>query len=276
MSPREQQRRGSVLRAGVGRVLGSTTLLVLSLLSLTTLSCGGRPGQAPSAPSVEAAGDRQDERAAERQVMVRSQIEARGIEDPRVLAAMRAVRRHLFVPQAWAEQAYQDHPLPIAAGQTISQPYIVALMSELLEVEDSHTVLEIGTGSGYQAAVLARLAARVLSIEIVEELGIEASRRLEELGYGNVEVRIGNGYLGWPERAPFERIILTAAPETIPPTLIEQLAAGGRLVAPEGPAGGMQYLVLIRKTAAGEIRRSRVLPVRFVPMVGESPAQAPR
>ena len=164
-------------------------------------------------------------------------------------------------------QAYSDHPLPIGNGQTISQPYIVAFMSELLDLRKSHKVLEIGTGCGYQAAVLSVLAGEVYSIEIVEELGVQARERLRTLGYDNVEVKIGNGYAGWPEQAPFDRIILTAAPNELPRTLIDQLKNGGKLVAPVGPVYGNQELVVVTKDAQGKVRRESVLPVRFVPMV---------
>lgn len=201
--------------------------------------------------------------------MVKDQIEARGIKDEAVLRAMRTVSRHLFVPGTFSKQAYEDHPLPIGGGQTISQPYIVAYMTEMLKVSKDHRVLEIGTGSGYQAAVLAVLADRVYSIEIVRNLGEEARERLQRLGYGNVEVRIGNGYLGWPEAAPFDRIMLTAAPDEIPRELIEQLKPNGRLIAPVGPVHGLQELIVVDKDATGKIRRRAVLPVRFVPMVRE-------
>ena len=201
--------------------------------------------------------------------MVKDQIEARGIKDEAVLRAMRTVSRHLFVPGTFSKQAYEDHPLPIGGGQTISQPYIVACMTEMLKISKDHRVLEIGTGSGYQAAVLAVLADRVYSIEIVRELGEEARERLTRLGYGNVEVRIGNGYLGWPEEAPFDRIMLTAAPDEIPQALIDQLKPNGRLIAPVGPVHGLQELVVVEKDFAGNVRRRAVLPVRFVPMVQE-------
>jgi protein-L-isoaspartate(D-aspartate) O-methyltransferase len=211
--------------------------------------------------------DAGDAYAPQRQAMVRDQIAGRGVADGQVLAAMGSVPRHLFVPADAAAEAYSDYPLPIGSDQTISQPYIVAYMSELLAVQKPHKVLEIGTGSGYQAAVLSLLADRVYSIEIVEELGREAAARLEKLGYGNVEVRIGNGYLGWPEEAPFDRIMLTAAPEEIPPALLAQLAPNGILVAPVGPAFSAQELVVVQKDAEGRMQSRSVLPVRFVPMV---------
>jgi len=200
-----------------------------------------------------------------REQMVRLQIERRGVRNRAVLQAMRDVPRHLFVPEALRRSAYEDHPLPIGHGQTISQPYIVAAMTELLDPKPSDRVLEIGTGSGYQAAVLARLVKHVYTIEIVEALGREAQARLAALGYRNVSVRIGDGYLGWPEEAPFDRIMLTAAPPDVPPKLIEQLRPGGRLVAPVGT--GWQELVVIDKDAKGNIRRRTEFPVMFVPMV---------
>lgn len=197
--------------------------------------------------------------------MVKLQIERRGVRNPAVLQAMRDVPRHLFVPEPLRRSAYEDHPLPIGHGQTISQPYIVAAMTEMLDPKPTDRVLEIGTGSGYQAAVLARLVKHVYTIEIVEALGKEAQARLASLGYRNVTVRIGDGYLGWPEEAPFDRIMLTAAPPDVPPALIEQLKPGGRLVAPVGT--GWQELVVIDKDARGNLRRRTEFPVMFVPMV---------
>lgn len=200
-------------------------------------------------------------------MMVESQIVKRGVRDPRVLAAMRAVPRRLFVPPDLAAEAYRDSPLPIGYQQTISQPYVVAHMSEMLEVDESLKVLEIGTGSGYQAAILSKLAGRVCSIEIVEPLARSANERLARLGYDNVEVRLGDGYLGWPEQAPFDRIILTAAPERLPEALVEQLAPGGRLVAPVGPQGGDQRLLTVEKDREGRVIRKVGSAVLFVPMV---------
>lgn len=201
-----------------------------------------------------------------RERMVAEQIEARDVRDPHTLAALRAVERHLFVPPAYLDEAYDDHPLPIGHGQTISQPYIVAFMTEALGLRGGERVLEVGTGSGYQAAVLARIAAEVYSIEIVEPLASEARERLARLGFGNVEVRAGDGYLGWPEAAPFGGIMVTAAAPRIPEPLKSQLAEGGRLVIPVGDE--LQELVVVtRRGAAFEERR--VLPVRFVPMTGK-------
>jgi protein-L-isoaspartate(D-aspartate) O-methyltransferase len=204
---------------------------------------------------------------AERNAMVHDQMELRGIRDARVLGAFRAVPRHRFVPPEVVEHAYGDHPLPIGYEQTISQPYIVAYMTEALGLRGTERVLEIGTGSGYQAAILAKLAREVFTIEIVPELGQRARGTLESLGFSNVRVRIGDGYRGWPEEAPFDAIVLTAAPEVVPQPLFDQLAVGGRLVAPVGR--GEQELVLFEKTPRG-IERRELLPVRFVPMTGEA------
>jgi len=201
-----------------------------------------------------------------RERMVRTQMEARGIHDAAVLRAMRATPRHLFVPEALRRSAYEDRPLPIGHGQTISQPYIVASMTQLLGVRSTDKVLEIGTGSGYQAAILAKLAVRVCSIEIVEPLARDATALLKRLGFTNIETRIGDGYAGWPEQAPFDRIILTAAPPEIPETLIRQLRAGGRLVAPVGEVP-VQELVVIDKDAQGKLTHRREYAVQFVPMV---------
>jgi protein-L-isoaspartate(D-aspartate) O-methyltransferase len=205
-----------------------------------------------------------DQRQSQRVIMVRDQIEARGVKNPEVLAAMRAVPRELFVPESVRPQAYEDHPLPIGFGQTISQPFIVGLMTELLEPKKSHRVLEIGTGSGYQAAVLSGLVGELYSIEIVPELALSAAETLNSLGFRNVTVREGDGYRGWPEKAPFDRIILTAAPSEIPQTLLEELKPGGRLVAPVGL--GFQDLVVVEKSADGKTTTRSVLQVRFVPM----------
>lgn len=187
--------------------------------------------------------------------------------DPRVTAALLAVRRHDFVPLAYRSEAYENHPLPIGHGQTISQPFIVAIMTDLLRTEPGHRVLEIGTGCGYQAAVLSRLVARVYSIETVAPLAAEAGERLRRLGFTNVEVRHGDGYAGWPEAAPFDRILVTAAAPRLPQALVDQLAPGGRMLIPLGPRGGDQDLVAIAKDAAGQVDQRSVLPVAFVPMV---------
>ncbi len=201
-----------------------------------------------------------------RQAMVANQIVARGIRDPKVIAAMASVPRHRFVPAELRAAAYADGPLPIGAGQTISQPYIVALMTESLALAGGERVLEIGTGSGYQAAVLAGIADTVYSIEIVPELAARAAAILDTLGYRNVRVRAGDGYEGWPERAPFDAVIVTAAAPRLPEPLVAQLREGGRIVAPIGDE--LQELEVYEKTAAGLALLSRV-PVRFVPMRGK-------
>ncbi len=210
-----------------------------------------------------------DQESHQRLEMVRSQIEARGVKDARVLDVMRRIPRHLFVPADQKTQAYADHPLPIGSGQTISQPYIVAFMTEQLGLKGDEKVLEIGTGSGYQAAVLAALARKVYSIEIRKELAEEARERLGSLGVTNAEVRTGDGYRGWPDQAPFDAIIVTAAPERVPPPLLEQLTPNGRMVIPVG--GFYQELKVIERTPDGFRERS-VLPVRFVPFVREGDA----
>ena len=189
----------------------------------------------------------------------------------RVLEAMERVPRHRFVPEGWRFAAYEDQPLPIGAGQTISQPFIVAFMTELLEVAPGDRVLEVGTGSGYQAAVLAELGAQVYTIEIVAELGQRAAQTLKELGYSAVAPRIGDGYLGWPEAAPFDAIVVTAAADEIPKPLLDQLKPGGRLVIPVGAVFDAQDLLLVTKSADGKTSEREVLPVRFVPLTRAKP-----
>jgi protein-L-isoaspartate(D-aspartate) O-methyltransferase len=200
----------------------------------------------------------------QRAQMVKTQIEARGVHDRRVLDAMRRVPRHRFIPEAMRSAAYQDGPLSIGSGQTISQPYIVAFMTEAAEVGPEDRVLEIGTGSGYQAAVLAELAGEVYSIEIVPTLHQRTTPLLESMGYTNLHVRMGDGHSGWPEAAPFDAIVVTAAPEVVPKALVEQLATGGRMVIPVGR--GDQQLRILRKLPGG-IREESTMAVRFVPMV---------
>lgn len=208
--------------------------------------------------------------AALRRQMVQTQLAppARDITDPRVLAAMGRVPRHEFVPANLRDEAYADRPLPIGHGQTISQPYIVAFMTEQLRPKPTDKVLEIGTGSGYQAAVLAELVAAVYSIEIVEPLARRAMADLARLGYTNVWVRAGDGYQGWPEAAPFDAIIVTCAPEHVPQPLIDQLKEGGRMIIPVGPIGAQELYLLEKR--AGAVQRRAVLPVRFVPMTGQA------
>lgn len=207
-----------------------------------------------------------DRFAEQRRRMVEEHIRARGIQDRRVLDAMRKVPRHRFVPPTQAQLAYADHPLPIGFEQTISQPYIVAYMSEAAEVTAQKKVLEIGTGSGYQAAILGELAREVYTIEIIPELAEQAGKTLAELGYRNVHVRAGNGYLGWPEQAPFDAIVVTAAPDEVPQALIDQLAVNGKMVIPVGT--GEQEMLVITRTPEGVVQR-RTMPVRFVPMTGK-------
>ena len=209
----------------------------------------------------------QDPFAAQRERMVRNQIQERGVRNPEVLRVMRLVPRHLFIPEPVRAQAYEDHPVPVGYGQTISQPYIVGLMTELLEPRKDSKVLEIGTGSGYQAAVLSGLVKQLFSIEIVPELARSSSVLLEKLGYRNVTVRWGDGYKGWPEQAPFDRIIVTAAPPELPKALLDQLKPGGKLVAPVGSTVFGQDLIVVDKTPAGKLRQRSVIPVMFVPMV---------
>jgi protein-L-isoaspartate(D-aspartate) O-methyltransferase len=207
-----------------------------------------------------------DEYAAERERMVYNQIEARGVRDQRVLDAMRTVPRHLFVPAYQVGAAYRDTPLAIGQGQTISQPYIVALMTELLELAGDERVLEIGTGSGYQAAILGRLAAKVITIERFAELAQEARERLSRLGYANVRVEVGDGTLGWPPDAPYDGIIVTAASPELPEPLPDQLADGGRLVVPVGPRW-TQHLVRLRRRG-GTFTTESLIGVAFVPLIG--------
>jgi protein-L-isoaspartate(D-aspartate) O-methyltransferase len=209
-----------------------------------------------------------DRYALKRQQMVEQDLQGRGIRDPAVLGAMARVPRHLFVDVRFRDVAYGDHPLPIGEGQTISQPYVVALMTEVLQLRASDRVLEVGTGSGYQAAVLATIAKEVYTIEIVKPLADRAQKVLAELGYRNVTVKCGDGYLGWEEQAPFDAIIITAAADRIPPPLVKQLKEGGRLVMPVGDTVYSQVLTLGTKQNGG-LRLEQICPVAFVPMTGE-------
>ena len=228
------------------------------LLLAATVACGARGDT-----DLQTRGATPDDA---RRAMVDEQLRARGIVNARVLDAMSRVPRHLFVPEAQRDDAYADSPLPIGYAQTISQPFIVGFMTQALDVRPTDRVLEIGTGSGYQAAVLSVLAGRVYTIEIVPELAVRARETLQRLDYRNVEVRTGNGYLGWPEHAPYDRIMVTAAPEEVPPALVEQLKVGGLMAIPVG--SGMQELRILRRTTQG-MERVTTLPVRFVPMVGK-------
>ena len=211
--------------------------------------------------------DRSDQ-VEERVRMVREQIQDRGVDDQGVIGAMLAVPRHEFVPSDLRDMAYSDRPLPIGEGQTISQPYIVALMTELLHLERGDKVLEVGTGSGYQAAVASHLADSVFTIEILPGLAEQATERLRDLGYSDVVVKEGDGYYGWPEHAPFDGIVVTAAAGHIPPPLVEQLEPGGRMVIPVGGQFQVQQLVLVEKRPDGSVTTRSLVPVRFVPLVG--------
>jgi protein-L-isoaspartate(D-aspartate) O-methyltransferase len=239
----------------------------LALLLLGTIAACSADGGAPNPPTWPH--PRTPERLAERERMVAEQIEARGVRDPLVLDALRAVPRHWFVPAAYQAEAYDDGPLPIGAGQTISQPFIVARMTEALELRPGERVLDIGTGSGYQAAVLAEITPHVSSIEIVPELADAARARFAARGY-SIEVRTGDGWLGWPERAPFDAILLAAAPETVPPALLAQLAPGGRLCLPVGGRDESQELQVITRQPDGSFASRRLEIVRFVPMTGRA------
>lgn len=213
------------------------------------------------------------ERVTERNHMVKEGIENypyQPVRDLKVLKAMRHVPRHAFVPEEYQPEAYWNTPLRIGHNQTISQPFIVAHMTEMLELKPDHKVLEIGTGSGYQAAVLAELCNQVYTVEIIPQLGRQAEALLKELGYTNIRIRIGDGYEGWPEFAPFDRIIVTCAPDQIPQPLVDQLAIGGRIVIPVGKQNQTQYLVVVTKDRKGRISRKQLYPVRFVPMTGKA------
>jgi protein-L-isoaspartate(D-aspartate) O-methyltransferase len=209
-----------------------------------------------------------DRDRAERDKMVRTQIAARGVKDPRVLRAMAKVPRHLFVDPAFRADAYADRPVPIGEGQTMTQPYIAARMTELLDIQPEDRILEIGTGSGYESAVLSSLARHVYSIEILPDISRRAQERLRALGCANVSFRVGDGYRGWPDAAPFDGIIVTAAPRQIPPALLDELAPNGRMVIPVGDF--FQELKVFARDAKGEVSETSVLPVRFVPMSGEA------
>ncbi len=206
--------------------------------------------------------------AAQREAMVAQQIEARGVADPATLAAMRTVPRHEFVPAELRDEAYADCPLPIGHGQTISQPYVVAFMTEAIRPQPGERILEVGSGSGYQAAILARMGADVFTVEIVEPLAAMARENLERLDFKNARVFHGDGYRGWPEHAPYDAIVVTCAPDKIPPDLVAQLRDGGRMIIPVG-SGFSQELILLRKHG-DQVQQQSVLPVRFVPMTGEA------
>ena len=243
--------------------------VVLCVLFLAALAVG-RAAETGTSSAPEWDRPRFDDRQEERSEMVLYQIRARGVEDPSVLEAMENVPRHEFVPEHYSRDAYRDSPLPIGHGQTISQPYIVAHMTELLELVPGDRVLEIGTGSGYQAAVLSELTPHVFSIEIIEVLGTAAAERLASLGYATIETTVADGYYGWEERGPFDAVIVTCAAGHVPPPLIEQLKPGGRMVIPVGPVYDVQYLIRVIKDDEGQVRSERMLPVRFVPMTGRA------
>jgi protein-L-isoaspartate(D-aspartate) O-methyltransferase len=231
-------------------------LTLLAVCALMACVTAGERGQQPAGGDWDAL----------RQRMVETQIRARGVTDDQVLAALRTVPRHLFVPEPHRARAYDDTPLPIGHDQTISQPYIVGYMTDVLDLRPADRVLEIGAGSGYQAAVLGQIVREVFTIEIVAPLAERARDTLSGLGYTNVHVRHGNGYLGWPEAAPFDRIIVTAAPAEVPQALVDQLAVGGLMAVPVGR--GEQMMTIVRKTERGVVT-TETLPVRFVPMVGK-------
>ena len=244
--------------------------LAVACLVLVAACARMEQAEADGQAGAGAGGGGGDDRLAERLAMVETQIAARGIRDPRVLDAMRAVPRHWFVPEAVADRAYADDPLPIPGGQTISQPYVVALMTEAVRLKPGSKVLEIGTGSGYQAAVLATITPRVYTIEIVPELARWAAQVFAAHGYTSIHAREGDGYAGWPEEAPFDAIVVTAAPDHVPPALVEQLAPGGRMCLPVGQSHAEQELLVITKAADGSLTQENIAPVRFVPMTGEA------
>lgn len=246
------------------RILTVGTLWCLSALG--AWGCTYERDSQPAHVASQSVTMAKDSFALQREAMVDHQLRARGIEAPAVLEAMREVPRHRFVPPPMRHLAYSDQPLPIASDQTISQPYIVAYMTEAADISPNEKVLEIGTGSGYQAAVLGEIAREVYTIEIIPELAEQARRTLAELRYENVHTRTGNGYLGWPEQAPFDAIVVTAAPEAVPQALVDQLATGGRMIVPVGTT--LQEMMIIERTPGGIVER-RTIPVRFVPMTGE-------
>jgi len=285
---KEEQSRKRIVAAFCALVVIVSLVGILILRSVpepavTLASQDKRADSNQAPPDVNEQRAREDERVArpdhnhpafaeridERKRMVATQIRARDIKDPNVLRAMLTVPRHAFIPRGQQRYAYADYPLPIGQGQTISQPYIVAFMTDALKLKPNSKVLEIGTGSGYQAAVCAEIAREVYTIEIVKELAKSAKAQLKKLGYPNVFVKAGDGFFGWPDKGPFDAIIGTAAAKRIPEPLLEQLKPGGRMIIPTGSAYGFQYLVLITKDKDGKIKKSKVMPVRFVPMTGE-------
>jgi protein-L-isoaspartate(D-aspartate) O-methyltransferase len=249
-------------------VASFTSSFWLRLLASVAALCGGESAACSGTDTPRTAADAFTQ---ERSRMVDSQLAGRDIKDRRVLAAMRAVPRHLFVPPDYSGDAYLDRPLPIGHGQTISQPYMVALMTQLVRPSPRDRALEVGTGSGYQAAVLASLVSHVYTIELVPALARDAEARLKQLDFDNVTVRAGDGYAGWTEHAPFDIIVVTAAPDRVPEPLLQQLKPGGRLVVPVGSRLGAQELLLLEKDPSGTLRTTRVAAVRFVPLLREPP-----
>lgn len=245
------------------------TAFSILLVSFLAAACGLRLGAVPTLTAPEARATADDPFVDERQHLVTEGIEALGVDDESVLRALRAVPRHEFVPPEYESQAYENRPLPIGYGQTISQPYIVALMSQALNLGPGERVLEIGTGSGYQAAVLAEMGVEVYSMEIIDALAEEAADRLGRLGYETVTVKQGDGYFGWPEMGPYDGIIVTAAPDHVPPPLKDQLKEGAILVIPVGPVGGYQELWRITRLGEDEYRSESLGGVRFVPLTRE-------
>ena len=251
--------------------LAAVVAVVAALLCLRPAAPDGAAADAPTARPASATGiewerPRFGDRAADRHAMVRRDIQREGVENPAVLAAMRQVPRHEFVPSRYRRRAYDDRPLPIGHGQTISQPYIVAYMTQQLGLRPGDKVLEIGTGSGYQAAVLSEITPHVSTIEIVRALGEDARARFQRLGYKTIQCKVADGYHGWPDRGPFDAIIVTCAAGTIPPPLVKQLKAGGRMCIPVGPTGATQRLILVTKDAEGQVKSRSLIPVVFVPL----------
>ena len=261
-------------KEGFRHRLARVLVLCVSLPGLVVLSCGagdseqqGSEGARAGQPAADTEGIDNSRTLAGRDGMVEAQILARGVEDEAVLRAMRGVPRHLFMPESARAQAYEDHPVPIGEGQTISQPYIVALMTETLGLAGGDRVLEIGTGSGYQAAVLAEIVAEVYSIEIKKPLHLTSAQVLKDLGYNNVTTKHDDGYFGWQEQAPFDAIMITASVNHVPPPLLEQLADGGRMILPLGETYSVQQLVLVTKVGES-VTLDHILGVLFVPMTG--------
>lgn len=245
-------------------------LIVLSFLIVSVCGAGEEPREPDTRPPTPQIPETTDDRSAERNRLVDKSIVGAGITDPAVVDAMRAVPRHEFVPPEHRSAAYRNQPLPIGHGQTISQPYVVAYMTAVLEVGPDSRVLEVGTGSGYQAAVLAEIVDQIHSIEIIEPLAQSADELLDRLGYENVVVHQGDGYFGLPDAAPYDAIIVTAAAGHIPPPLLDQLAEDGRMIIPVGPVHAVQQLILVEKQTDGSITTTQLLPVRFVPMTGRA------